>query len=190
MIWICPIYPSPNVDNGYDVTDHQAIMESYGTMEDFHDLLTECRGRGLKLVMDFVLNHTSTEHPWFKEAEMNPDSKYRDYYIWRPGTADGPPTDWVSDYGQSVWQYEEHTGEYYLHMNAVKQADLNWENPEVRQSVYEMMRFWLDKGVDGLRIDQLHLLSKKNICRHMKITSPAGPIRSLFGQTGHGYTIT
>ncbi|NRR85454.1 glycoside hydrolase family 13 protein [Bacillus velezensis] len=161
VIWICPIYPSPNVDNGYDVTDHQAIMESYGTMEDFHDLLTECRSRGLKLVMDFVLNHTSTEHPWFKEAEMNPDSKYRDYYIWRPGTAEGPPTDWVSDYGQSVWQYEEHTGEYYLHMNAVKQADLNWENPEVRQSVYEMMRFWLDKGVDGLRIDQLHLLSKK-----------------------------
>ncbi|WP_047476141.1 glycoside hydrolase family 13 protein [Bacillus siamensis] len=161
VIWICPIYPSPNVDNGYDVTDHQAIMESYGTMEDFHDLLAECRSRGLKLVMDFVLNHTSTEHPWFKEAEMNPHSKYRDYYIWRPGTADGPPTDWVSAYGQSVWQYEEHTGEYYLHMNAVKQADLNWENPEMRQSVYEMMRFWLDKGVDGLRIDQLHFLSKK-----------------------------
>lgn len=92
VIWICPIYPSPNVDNGYDVTDHQAIMESYGTMEDFHDLLTECRSRGLKLVMDFVLNHTSTEHPWFKEAEMNPDSKYRDYYIWRraPRTARRP----------------------------------------------------------------------------------------------------
>lgn len=106
------------------------------------------------------------------------------------GHLEGPPTDWVSDYGQSVWQYEEHTGEYYLHMNAVKQADLNWENPKVRQSVYEMMRFWLDKGVDGLRIDQLHLLSKKNTCRHMKITSPAGPIRSLSGQTEHGYMIT
>ncbi|MEK4220323.1 alpha-glucosidase [Bacillus sp. FSL L8-0222] len=161
VIWICPIYPSPNVDYGYDVTDHKTIMESYGTMEDFHDLLDEVHQRGLKLVMDFVLNHTSVEHPWFKEAELDKNSKYRSYYFWRTGTEDGPPTDWVSDYGRPVWQYEEHTGEYYLHMNAVKQADLNWENPDVRQAVYDMMKFWLDKGVDGLRIDQLHLISKK-----------------------------
>ncbi|MCY8491312.1 glycoside hydrolase family 13 protein [Bacillus atrophaeus] len=161
VIWICPIYPSPNVDYGYDVTDHKTVMESYGTMEDFHELLEEVHKRGLKLVMDFVLNHTSTEHAWFKEAELDKTSKYRNFYFWRPGTKHGPPTDWQSDYGQSVWQYEEHTGEYYLHMNAVKQADLNWENEDVRQAVYEMMRFWLDKGVDGLRIDQLHLISKK-----------------------------
>ncbi|MCY8486232.1 alpha-glucosidase [Bacillus atrophaeus] len=161
VIWICPIYPSPNVDYGYDVTDHKTVMESYGTMEDFHELLEEVHRRGLKLVMDFVLNHTSTEHAWFKEAELDKTSKYRNFYFWRPGTKHGPPTDWQSDYGQSVWQYEEHTGEYYLHMNAVKQADLNWENEDVRQAVYEMMRFWLDKGVDGLRIDQLHLISKK-----------------------------
>ncbi|WP_437132115.1 glycoside hydrolase family 13 protein [Bacillus atrophaeus] len=161
VIWICPIYPSPNVDYGYDVTDHKTVMESYGTMEDFHELLEEVHKRGLKLVMDFVLNHTSTEHAWFKEAELDKTSKYRSFYFWRPGTKHGPPTDWQSDYGQSVWQYEEHTGEYYLHMNAVKQADLNWENEDVRQAVYEMMRFWLDKGVDGLRIDQLHLISKK-----------------------------
>ncbi|MEC1732540.1 alpha-glucosidase [Bacillus mojavensis] len=161
VIWICPIYPSPNVVYGYDVIDHKTIMDSYGTMEDFHDLLDEVHQRGLKLVMDFVLNHTSVEHPWFKEAELDKNSKYRSYYLWRPSTKNGPPTDWVSDYGRPVWQYEEHTGEYYLHMNAVKQADLNWENPDVRQAVYDMMKFWLDKGVDGLRIDQLHLISKK-----------------------------
>ncbi|MEC1790110.1 alpha-glucosidase [Bacillus vallismortis] len=161
VIWICPIYPSPNVDFGYDVTDHRTIMDSYGTMDDFHELLDQVHQRGLKLVMDFVLNHTSVEHPWFKEAELDKNSKYRSYYYWRPGTKNGPPTDWVSDYGCPVWQYEEHTGEYYLHMNAVKQADLNWEHPEVRQAVFDMMRFWLDKGVDGLRIDQLHLISKK-----------------------------
>ncbi|MDO3661065.1 alpha-glucosidase [Bacillus sp. C28GYM-DRY-1] len=161
VIWICPIYPSPNVDYGYDVTDHRTIMDSYGTMDDFHELLDQVHQRGLKLVMDFVLNHTSVEHPWFKEAELDKNNKYRSYYFWRPGTKNGPPTDWVSDYGCSVWQYEEHTGEYYLHMNAVKQADLNWEHPEVRQAVFDMMRFWLDKGVDGLRIDQLHLISKK-----------------------------
>lgn len=161
VIWICPIYPSPNVDYGYDVTNHKAIMDSYGTMDDFHELLDQVHQRGLKLVMDFVLNHTSVEHPWFKEAELDKNSKYRSYYYWRPGTKNGPPTDWLSNYGCPVWQYEEHTGEYYLHMNAVKQADLNWENPEVRQAVYDMMKFWLDKGVDGLRIDQLHLISKK-----------------------------
>lgn len=132
--------------------------------------------------MDFVLNHTSVEHPWFKEAELDKNSKYRSYYYWRPGTKNGPPTDWLSNYGCPVWQYEEHTGEYYLHMNAVKQADLNWENPEVHQAVYDMMKFWLDKGVDVCELISSISFLRKNIFLRMRTISISRQSRSPFSQ--------
>ncbi|OLS33909.1 glucohydrolase [Alkalihalophilus pseudofirmus] len=163
VVWLSPVYESPNDDNGYDISDYKAIMDDFGTMEDWDQLLDEMHKRGIKLVMDLVVNHTSDEHHWFAESRSSKDNPYRDYYIWRPGKGDEPPTDWIASFGGSAWEYDKKTDEYYLHMFSRKQPDLNWENEQVRQDVYEMMRFWLDKGVDGFRMDVINMISKKEI---------------------------
>jgi len=161
VLWLSPVYKSPNDDNGYDISDYRDIMDEFGTMADWELLVEEIHRRGMKLMMDLVVNHTSDEHPWFIESRSSKDSPYRDYYIWRPGKEDGrEPNNWVSFFGGSAWEYDEQTGEYYLHLFSKKQPDLNWENPAVRREVYDMMKFWLDKGVDGFRMDVINLLSK------------------------------
>ncbi|GAB7387633.1 alpha,alpha-phosphotrehalase [Bacillaceae bacterium] len=160
VVWLTPIYESPQRDNGYDISDYYRIDPRYGTMETFEELLREAHARGIKVVMDIVVNHTSTEHPWFKEASRSKDNPYRDFYIWRDGENDGPPNNWRSKFGGSAWEYDGKTGQYYLHLFDVTQADLNWENPKLREEIYKMMRFWLDKGVDGFRLDVINLISK------------------------------
>lgn len=160
VIWLTPVYDSPQRDNGYDIRDYYRIYEPYGTMEDFDQLLEEAHRRGLRILMDIVVNHTSTEHPWFVAARSSKDNPYRDYYIWQDGKEDGPPNNWVSKFGGNAWQYDEATDQYYLHLFDVTQADLNWENARLREEIYGMMKFWLDKGVDGFRLDVINLLSK------------------------------
>ncbi len=161
IIWISPIFQSPNKDNGYDVSDYCAIMPEFGTMSDFDELLNEAHQRDLKIVLDLVPNHTSDEHKWFKEAKKSKDNPYRDYYIWRKPKSDGsPPNNWPSFFGGPAWTFDEETGEYYLHLFTKNQPDLNWENPKVRESIYKVMKFWLDKGIDGFRMDVVTLLSK------------------------------
>ncbi|MBB5234140.1 glycoside hydrolase family 13 protein [Deinococcus budaensis] len=160
VLWLCPIYDSPNDDGGYDIRDYCAILPEFGTMRDFDDLLADVHARGMKLIMDLVVNHTSDEHPWFQAARSSRDSLFRDYYIWRPGRHGGPPNNWASHFGGSAWTYDETTDEYYLHLFSTRQPDLNWENPRVREDIYAMMRFWLEKGVDGWRMDTINMLSK------------------------------
>lgn len=161
VIWLSPVYQSPNDDNGYDISDYRDIMDEFGTMADWELLLQEIHSRSMKLMMDLVVNHSSDEHAWFVESRSSKDSPYRDYYIWRPGREEGrEPNNWVSFFGGPAWQYDEHTGEYYLHLFSKKQPDLNWENPALRQEVYDMMKFWLDKGVDGFRMDVINCISK------------------------------
>jgi oligo-1,6-glucosidase len=161
-IWLNPIFKSPNDDNGYDVSDYRDIMDDFGTMEDFDELLAGMKERGLRILLDLVPNHSSDEHPWFEASRQSKDNPYRDYYYWKPPKTDGgPPTNWISYFAPSAWELDEKTGEYYLHLFSVKQPDLNWENPKVREEIYEIMRFWLDKGIDGFRIDVLPFLSKK-----------------------------
>ncbi|MEC3608591.1 alpha,alpha-phosphotrehalase [Bacillus glycinifermentans] len=161
VIWLTPIYESPQHDNGYDISDYYRIHEDYGTMEDFERLLEEAHKRGLKVIMDLVVNHTSTEHRWFKEASSAKDNPYRNFYIWKDGKPDGSePTNWESKFGGSAWAFEEKTGQYYLHLYDVTQADLNWENEDVRKKVYEMMHFWFEKGIDGFRLDVINVISK------------------------------
>ncbi|MFU0790588.1 glycoside hydrolase family 13 protein [Cerasibacillus sp. JNUCC 74] len=161
VIWLSPVYDSPNDDNGYDIRDYHEIMDEFGTMEDFDELLEESHKRNIKIVMDLVVNHTSDEHEWFIESRSSKDSPKRDYYIWRKGKANGqPPTNWEAAFSGSAWKYDEATDEYYLHMFSQKQPDLNWENPAVRADVYQMMRWWLDKGIDGFRMDVINLISK------------------------------
>jgi trehalose-6-phosphate hydrolase len=160
VLWLTPIYKSPQRDNGYDISDYYNIQEEYGTMDDFDQLLCEAHKRGIKIIMDIVINHTSTEHEWFKQAKSSKDNPYRDFYIWKDGKNGLPPTNWESKFGGSAWQWDETTGQYYLHLFDVTQADLNWENPKVRQALYEMMHFWLKKGVDGFRLDVINLISK------------------------------
>ncbi|WP_409272274.1 alpha,alpha-phosphotrehalase [Neobacillus sp. SCS-31] len=160
VVWLTPIYKSPQRDNGYDISDYFSIHEEYGTMDDFDRLLDEAHKRGLKLIMDIVVNHTSTEHPWFQESRKSKDNPYRDFYIWRDGVDGGPPTNWESKFGGNAWEYDEQTGQYYLHLFDVTQADLNWENEKVREKVYDMMKFWFEKGVDGFRLDVINLISK------------------------------
>lgn len=160
-IWLSPIFDSPNRDYGYDVVDYRGIHPEYGTMEDFEELLDLFHERNIRLVMEIVPNHTSSDHPWFQEALKGKDNPYRDYYIWRPGSEEGgPPNNWTSFLGDSSWKYHEETGEYYLHTYAWHQADLNWENPKVRDEICEVLDFWLEKGVDGFRIDTANILSK------------------------------
>jgi len=160
VIWLTPIYESPQNDNGYDISDYYSIFQDYGTMEDFEELLKEAHLRDIKVIMDIVVNHTSTEHEWFKQSRSSKDNKYRDFYIWKDGKNEEPPTNWESKFGGSAWEYDETTGQYYLHLFDVTQADLNWENEQVRKNVYEMMHFWLNKGVDGFRLDVINLISK------------------------------
>jgi len=160
VIWLCPVYKSPNDDNGYDVSDYQDIMDEFGTLGDWDELLAEMHKRGIKLVMDLVVNHTSDEHLWFQESRKSKDNPYRDFYIWRSGKDGGEPNNWRSFFSGSAWQYDEQTGEYYLHLFTKKQPDLNWENPKVREEVFKMMNWWLDKGIDGFRMDVINMISK------------------------------
>lgn len=160
-IWLSPHYKSPNDDNGYDISDYRDIMDEFGTMADMDELTKEMHKRGIKLIVDLVVNHTSDEHEWFIEARKSKDSKYRDYYIWRDAKPDGSlPNNWMSRFSGPAWEYCPETNQYYLHLFSTKQPDLNWENPTVREEVYDIMRFWLDKGVDGFRLDVANMYSK------------------------------
>src|ERR687890_476134 len=167
VLWLSPVYPSPQDDNGYDISDYQDIDPVFGTLADFDELLAGVHERGMKLVMDLVVNHSSDEHPWFAESRSSKDNPKRDWYWWRParegmepGAPGAEPTNWGAAFGGSAWEFDPATGEYYLHLFSRKQPDLNWENPEVRQAVYAMMRWWLDRGVDGFRMDVINLISK------------------------------
>lgn len=160
IVWLNPIYRSPNYDNGYDISDYECIMEEFGSLADFDALLAAFHKRGIKLVMDLVVNHSSSEHPWFKESRSSADSPKRDYYIWRKGRAGGPPNNWQACFTGSAWELDPASGEYYLHLFAPQQPDLNWENPAVRKDIYAMMRRWFERGVDGFRMDVITLLSK------------------------------
>jgi len=161
IIWLSPIYASPNDDNGYDISDYCAIHPEFGTMEDFDLLLTQVHAKGMKLIMDLVVNHSSDEHQWFQESRKSKDNPYRDYYFWKPGKNGGPPNNWPSFFGGSAWKYDEQTNEYFLHLFTKKQPDLNWENPKVREEIKSLLRFWLDKGIDGFRMDVISLISKR-----------------------------
>ena len=160
VVWLSPVYKSPNDDNGYDISDYRNIMDEFGTMQDWEIMLEEMHKRGIRLVMDLVVNHSSDEHAWFIESKKNKDNPYRDYYIWRPGKDGKEPNNWESFFSGSTWHYNEATDDYYLHLFSKKQPDLNWENEKVRKEVYDLMRFWLDKGVDGFRMDVINLISK------------------------------
>jgi trehalose-6-phosphate hydrolase len=160
VVWLTPIYPSPQRDNGYDISDYFSIDERYGTMEDFERLLYEAHKRSIKIILDIVVNHTSTDHRWFKESASSKKSPYRDFYIWKDPVNGQEPNNWKSKFGGSAWKWDEKTGQYYLHLFDVTQADLNWENEQVRTKVYEMMTYWFEKGVDGFRLDVINLTSK------------------------------
>lgn len=160
VIWLSPVYKSPNDDNGYDISDYCDIMDEFGTMEDMDNLLKEANERGIKILMDLVVNHTSDEHEWFIEAKKSKDNEYRDYYIWRDSVDGNEPNDLGSTFSGSAWQYDETTGQYYLHLFSKKQPDLNWENEKVRNEVYKMMDFWVDKGIGGFRMDVIDLIGK------------------------------
>ena len=170
VLWLSPIYASPNDDNGYDISDYRAIMRDFGTMADFDTLLTAAHRTGLKIVMDLVVHHPSAEHPWFIESRSAKENPYRDYYIWRPGKAGKAPNNWESCFSGPAWQYDAATGEYYLHLFSKKQPDLNWENPKVRDEVYDLMKFWCDKGIDGFRMDVISMISKDQ-------RFPDGPVK-------------
>lgn len=185
VIWLSPIYKSPNDDNGYDISDYQKIMDEFGTMKDFDELLKEAHKRDIKILMDLVVNHTSDEHVWFTEGRKSRENPYRDYYIWREGKEDGAcPNNWGSCFSGPAWEYDQETGMYYLHLFSRKQPDLNWENPKVRQEVYEMMDWWCQKGIDGFRMDVISMISKDQ-------SFPDGPLKDgLYGDfspyTVHG----
>ena len=162
VIWLSPVYKSPNDDNGYDISDYQAIMDEFGTMEDFDRMLATAHEKGIKIMMDLVVNHTSDEHKWFIESRKSTDNPYRDYYIWRPAKEDGSlPNNWGSCFSGPAWEYDKTTDMYFLHLFSKKQPDLNWDNPAVRQDVFDMMNWWLKKGVDGVRMDVISLISKE-----------------------------
>ncbi len=162
IIWLSPVYQSPNDDNGYDISDYYNIHSEFGTMKDFDELLRSIHDRGMRLLMDLVVNHTSDEHEWFQNSKKSTDNPYRDYYFWRKGKGGNPPNNWKSFFGGPAWEYDEETKEYYLHLFTKKQPDLNWENPEVREKVFEIIQFWIDKGVDGFRMDVIPLISKRS----------------------------
>ena len=162
VIWLSPVYKSPNDDNGYDISDYQAIMDEFGTMEDFDRMLATAHEKGIKIMMDLVVNHTSDEHKWFIESRKSTDNPYRDYYIWRPAKEDGSlPNNWGFCFSGPAWEYDKTTDMYFLHLFSKKQPDLNWDNPAVRQDVFDMMNWWLKKGVDGFRMDVISLISKE-----------------------------
>lgn len=160
IIWLSPVYASPNDDNGYDISDYYQIMPEFGTMEDWEEMVEEIHKREMKLMMDLVVNHTSDEHHWFKEAKKSKKNKYRDYYIWKEGKEGKKPNNWESFFSGPAWEYNEETKDYYLHLFSKKQPDLNWENTELREEIYKMMNWWLSKGVDGFRMDVINVISK------------------------------
>lgn len=155
VIWLCPVYESPQIDNGYDISDYYQISELYGSMSDMENLIEESSALGIKIIMDLVVNHTSDQHRWFQEARKSKNSPYRDYYIWRDH-----PNELQSNFGGSAWTFDETTKQYYLHLFSKEQPDLNWENPKMRQEIWKMMNFWLDKGISGFRMDVIDLLGK------------------------------
>ncbi len=168
VLWLSPFYPSPMADNGYDISDYRDVEPLFGTLADVDELVEGLHARGIRLVIDVVLNHTSDEHPWFVESRSSTDNPKRDWYWWRParpgkepGMAGAEPTNWITHFHEAAWTLDERTGEYYLHLFAVKQPDLNWENPQVRAELYDMLRWWLDRGVDGFRMDVINLISKE-----------------------------
>ncbi|WP_145422096.1 glycoside hydrolase family 13 protein [Staphylococcus hominis] len=168
VIWLSPMYKSPNDDNGYDISDYQDIMEEFGTMEDFNHLLSETHKRGMKLILDLVVNHTSDEHPWFIESRSSKDNPKRDWYIWADPKSDGSePNNWESIFNGSTWEYDDTTKQYYFHLFSKKQPDLNWSNPDVREAVFKMMNWWFEKGIDGFRVDAI---------THIKKTFEAGDL--------------
>ncbi len=185
VIWLSPVYRSPNTDNGYDISDYQSIMEEFGTMNDFDRMLEKAHSLGIKIMMDLAVNHTSDEHPWFLESKKSadPQNPYRDYYIWRDGRIDGSaPNNWGSAFSGSAWTYDEDRGQYYLHLFSSKQPDLNWENPAVRNEVYRIMNWWCEKGIDGFRLDVISMISKVS-------GLPDGEKgESLYGDGGPFYT--
>lgn len=160
VIWLSPVYSSPNADNGYDISDYQNIMSEFGTMNDMDELLRKCEERNIKVIMDLVVNHTSDEHPWFIEAKKSKNNPYRDFYIWRDCKDGHEPNDLASNFGGSAWEFDESTGQYYLHFYSVKQPDLNWENEILRNEIYKMMNFWINKGIGGFRMDVIDLIGK------------------------------
>lgn len=174
IIWLSPVYRSPNDDNGYDISDYQAIMEEFGNMDDFDRLLREAHERNIRIIMDLVVNHTSDEHAWFVESRKSKDNPYRDFYIWKDPKDGKEPNNWGSWFSGSAWQYDEATGMYYLHIFSKKQPDLNWDNSALRHKIYEMMHWWLEKGVDGFRMDVISLISKDP-------NFPDGKVNGLYG---------
>ncbi len=174
VVWLSPVYKSPNDDNGYDISDYQDVMDEFGTMADLDQLLEGMHQRGIRLVMDLVVNHTSDEHDWFQASRQSKDNPYRDWYIWRPAKDGHEPNNWESLFGGSAWELDEATGEYYLHIFSRKQPDLNWENPQVREAVHQMMHWWLKKGIDGFRMDAVNIISKVPGLPDAPITAP-GP---------------
>ena len=175
VIWMSPVYQSPNDDNGYDISDYRAIMEEFGTREDFDELLDRAHEKGLKIVMDLVVNHTSDEHRWFVESRKGQGNSYGDYYIWRDGKEDGSaPNNWGACFGGSAWKFDEERGQYYLHLFSEKQPDLNWDNPAVRREVFDMMNWWCRKGIDGFRMDVISMISKTK-------DMPDGKLKGLYG---------
>lgn len=160
MLWICPMYKSPLADNGYDISDYYDMLGDYGTMKDVDELIAEAKKRNIGILMDLVINHTSDEHAWFQEALKDPDSKYRNYYIFKKGVDGHAPTNWRSVFGGSVWEKVENEDTYYFHAFAKKQPDLNWENPEMRKDIYKMINWWLDKGISGFRVDAINFIKK------------------------------
>ena len=161
VIWICPVYKSPNDDNGYDISDYQDIMSDFGTMEDFNELLSEIHKRNMKIIIDLVINHTSDEHPWFIESRSSKQNPKRDWYIWREGKDNKEPNNWESIFKGSAWEYDENKKEYYLHLFSKKQPDLNWKNEDMRNERYKMINWWLDKGIDGFRVDAISHINKE-----------------------------
>lgn len=183
VIWLSPVYDSPNDDNGYDIRDYEAIMNEFGTMADFDRLLDQAHERGIKIVMDLVVNHSSDEHAWFAESRKSKDNPYRDYYIWRSANEDGTlPNNWGSIFSGPAWELDETTNEYYLHLFSKKQPDLNWENEKLRQEVYQMITRWLDRGIDGFRMDVINLISKTP-----GLPDATVPPGALYGDGGQHY---
>jgi alpha-glucosidase len=161
VIWLSPMFKSPNDDNGYDISDYQDIMDEFGTMADFNELLEEVHNRGMKMILDLVINHTSDEHPWFVESRSSKDNHKRDWYIWRDGKDGKEPNNWESIFNGPAWKYDEETDQYFMHIFSAKQPDLNWENPEVRNALHSMVNWWLDKGIDGFRVDAISHIKKE-----------------------------
>ena len=182
VIWLSPVYPSPQDDNGYDISDYYAVDPVFGTMADFDRLLARIHARGMKMIMDLVVYHTSDEHPWFVESRSSLDNPKRDWYWWRDGKDSGPPNNWGSIFSGSAWQSDPATGQYYLHLFSRKQPDLNWENEQVRREVYRLMNWWLDRGVDGFRMDVINLISKV-----VSLPDATVPIGAVWGDGGPYY---